>query len=357
MDISRMRPVRISPFASARVMADHFSTVDEETGFKDLNVDSRDLTMSAGALCLYAATLLSQVHENRTEEIEFEASEREQALKEQIKLNPKYASFSEEQFATMAHNLILKDIRNSFAHGNFEIDYDVYSKRLNFVLKPVRKDFVVDKPIIISKEALMDINRKQLSRKAGPYARMSPEQLMGKVKSSYGQQLKDFLLMSDMLRLAENYLNTKLKHYERFKPSKGKYLFDYYPLLVSQITYEQNDYYNLFNRDSNVFKQIAYIRNSMVHGGYDVSIVFDQKTEPTISHQNRDDVETESLSKIIIMLRIIREKKWIIDFIRNERGTDKYTQSLVDELKKVFDNLFVYNGYEQDDWSEALQNK
>ena len=95
----------------------------------------------------------------------------------------------------------------------------------------------------------------------------------------------------------------------------------------------------------------------MVHGGYDDSIVFDQKTEPTISQQNRDDVETESLSKIVIMLRIIREKKWIIDFIRNERGTDKYTQSLVEELKKVFDNLFVYNGYEQDDWSEALQNK
>lgn len=54
-------------------MVDHFPTVDEETGFKELNVDSSDLTMSAGALCLYAATLLSQVHENRTEEIEFEA--------------------------------------------------------------------------------------------------------------------------------------------------------------------------------------------------------------------------------------------------------------------------------------------
>ena len=50
MDISRMRPVRISPFASARVMADHFPTVDEETGFKNLNVDSSDLTMSVVAL-------------------------------------------------------------------------------------------------------------------------------------------------------------------------------------------------------------------------------------------------------------------------------------------------------------------
>ena len=29
---------------------------------------------------------------------------------------------------------ILQDIRNCFAHGNFKISYDIYSKKLHFVL-------------------------------------------------------------------------------------------------------------------------------------------------------------------------------------------------------------------------------
>lgn len=356
MDIRIMRPARISPFASARVMIDHFPTSENEVMFKDLDADCRELAMDAGALCLYAATLLTMVHENRTADIKYEASDREQELKEMIKSSPKYANFTDEQASTMAHNLIIKDIRNSFAHGNFEIDYDVYSKRLNFVLKPQRKDFIVDEPIIISKEALFDINRQQLKRKAMPYTFLTTEQFSYKVKSSHGEQVKDFLLAADMLRFAENYLNPKLKHYERFKNPENRALINYYALLVSQMTYEQNDYYKLFNRDSNVFAKIAHIRNSMAHSGYDVSIVFGKKIEPTVSHQDRADIETEPLSKIVTMLKIIRENKWLIEYIKRNKDNDEYIQKLIGDLKTVFDELFVYGGYEQGDLEELTKN-
>ena len=118
---------------------------------------------------------------------------------------------------------------------------------------------------------LFNVNRKELRRKATPYALMTPGQLMNNVRTSHGEQVKNFLLMSDMLRFSENYLNTKLKHYKKFKPAEKSYTVDYYALLISQLTYEQNDYYNLFNEDSNVFKQIAYMRNVMVHGGYELA--------------------------------------------------------------------------------------
>ena len=343
MDISKMRPVRISQFASAKVMVDHFPTIDAEAMFNEFDLDLRDLSMNAGALCLYAATLLGQVHENMTEEIEFESTEREQELRSLIKLNPKYSSFSEEQVSQMAHNLILKDIRNSFAHGNFEIDYDVYSKRLNYVLKPHRKDFVVDKPIIISREALLKVNRQELRHKATPYKLMSPNQLLESMLTNHGEQVKNFLLMSDILRMAENYLDTKLKHYEKFKPAERCYTVDYYALLVSQLTYEQNDYYNLFNKDSNIFKQIAYMRNTMVHGGYELEYDFYAKTPPEITYTDRDNVKTETLGKTVATLRVLRECKWMIDFFKNKQGTDKYTQSVVENAKMAFDKLFIYD--------------
>lgn len=356
MNISVMRPARISPFASARVMVDHFPATESEVMFKDMNADSRELAMDAGALCLYAATLLTQVHEDRVEDIKYEASEREQVLKEMIKSKPKYEHFTDEQVCTMVHNMILKDIRNSFAHGNFEIDYDVYSKRLNYILKPQRKDFVVDKPIIISKQDLFDINRQQLKRKAMPYTFLTTEQFSYKVKSSHGEQVKDFLLAADMLRFAENYLNPKLKHYEKFKNPENRSTINYYALLVSQMTYEQNDYYKLFDRDSNVFAKIAHIRNSMAHGGYNVNIVFDKKSEPTVSYQDRTDIETEPLSKIVTMLKIIREDKWLIEYIKRNKDNDEYTQKLIGDLKTVFDELFVYGGYEQGDLEELTKN-
>jgi hypothetical protein len=177
------------------------------------------------------------VYENETGSIEYEAEERKQELKQIIKSKPKYAKFSDEQIDTMVKELILKDIRNSFAHGNFEIDYDVYSKRLNFVLKPVRKDFVVDKPIVISKEELFKLNQSYINKRVRPYKYFTEEQLESKVRTNMGEPLKDFLLADDMIKLAANYLDTKLKHYQKFKPEQGKYLFNYYPLLVSQITY------------------------------------------------------------------------------------------------------------------------
>ena len=252
--------------------------------------------------------------------------------------------------------MILKDIRNSFAHGNFEIDYDVYSKRLNYILKPQRKDFVVDKPIIISKQDLFDINRQQLKRKAMPYALMSREQFTSKVKSSHGEQIKEFLLAADMLRFAENYLNPKLKHYEKFKNPENRATINYYALLVGQMTYEQNDYYNLFGRDSNVFTKIAHIRNSMAHGWYNINLKLNKRIEPTVDHQDRNDHETEPLSKIVTMLKIIREDKWLIEYVKRNKNNDAYAQKLIGDLKTVFDALFVYGGYEQGNLEELTKN-
>ena len=121
MDISKMNVIRIAPYASSKVIYDHFPDIEEEQMFKDADADSKELNISAGALCLYAATLLTKIHENEPENIKCDYKEREQSLKEAIKSKPKFSSLTEEELTSMAHNLILKDIRNSFAHGNFDL--------------------------------------------------------------------------------------------------------------------------------------------------------------------------------------------------------------------------------------------
>ena len=343
MDISKMRLVRISPYASDKVMFDHFPTIENEQMLIDANADSRDTAMSAGALCLYASTLLFKIHENAPEKIKSEHTERELALREMIKSKPKFGALSEEQVSTMAHNLILKDIRNSFAHGNFEISYDVYTKKLYYVLWPRRKDFVVEKPIIISKQALMDVNREYVGNLGIKYHLMTPELFDYRVRNQFGSELKQFILPVDMLRLAENYLDGKMKHYNKYKPTENRYLALYYPLLVSQLTYEQDDYYNMFERDSSIFEKIAHIRNAISHDGFE----FDNKTFD-ITHTDRDNVQTDSLYRSVRMLKLIRDQKNLVFYTKNMNFTEEHTKQLIEDIKKFFDALDCSGFCEQD---------
>ncbi len=343
MDFSKMRLVKISPFASAKVMFDHFPEMQEnERMFLDADVDSREVAIHAGALCLYAATLLTKIHENNPESIECECSEREAEFKTLIKAAPRFSHLTDEEVSTMAHNLILKDIRNSFAHGNFEISFDIYSKRLHFVLQPRRKDFVSDKPIIISKEALLKVNRNYTGKMGLRYMFLKPEQFDEKVAAQFGTELKNFILPIDMLRLAENYLDTKKKYYEKYKPTEDRYVPLYYPLLVSQITYEQDNYYNMFNKDSNIFAKIAHIRNSIAHDGF----AFDNKTFD-ITHTDRDVESTAPLLKSVRMLKLVRDHKSLVHLMKETYGLSS-DEHLISGIKQFFDSLFVDGGYEEE---------
>lgn len=343
MDFNKMKLVRISPYASAKVMFDHFPTIENEQMFIDAQADSKEVGMHAGALCLYAATLLTKVHETEPQNIACECSEREASLREMIKATPKFASLSEEEVSTMAHNLILRDIRNSFAHGNFEISCDIYTKKLYYVLKPRRKDFVVDKPIIISKDALFAANRQYVGKLVGRYMFLDREQLQYKAKTEFGTELKEFVLPVDMLRLAENYLDGKQKHYQRYKPKTSRYLAMYYPLLVSQMTYEQDDYYNMFNKDSNIFDKIAHIRNAISHNGF----AFDNQTF-AVTHTDREESTTDPLEKSVRMLKLVRDHKNLVFFTDKFNFSEEAKQYLVDNIKTFFDCLFVHGGYEEE---------
>ena len=351
MDINQIRSERISPYASAKVMADHFPDIDNEQMFDDADVDSVELSMHAGALCLYAATLLTMVHEYAPESIECDLKPRENALFEAIRQTPKYDEFSDEQISTMAHNLALKDIRNSFAHGNFEINFDIYSKRLLFVLKPKRKDFVVDAPIVISKDSLFRANRDHLGKVAVKLSAGFNKNFKYDIDAHLGDNFRVLVLPADMLRLAENYLDKKIKSYEKYKPTENRYGPLYYPLLVSQMTYDQSDYYNMFNKDSSIFEKISHIRNAISHNG----IKFDNKTFD-VSHTDRNDVTVSTIEKSVHMLKLARDHKNLILYCEERDLSADGLQLLTNSVKEFFDTLFVQGGYEQEFPNSSVSN-
>jgi hypothetical protein len=299
--------------------------------------------MSAGALCLYAATLLTKVHETSPQNIQCEYESRENDLKATIKSHPRYSNLTEDQLSTMAHNLILRDIRNSIAHGNFEIDFNIHTKKLYYILRPRRKDFVVDTPIIISKDALFAANRQHVGKLSIKFILQSKEQIQNTAYNSFGNTLKDFVLPVDMLKLAENYLDVKLKHYNRYKPNENRYMALYYPLLATQMTYEQDDYYNMFEKDSNIFHKIALIRNSISHNEFS----FNNKTLD-ITHTDREKTTTDSLQKNVEMLKLIRDHKNLVIHTKKLGFDSSNSQYLIDKIKCFFDSLFIHGAYEEE---------
>ena len=65
MDISKLRPVRISPSAREKVMLDFYPELGSSAGvfYADKTFDDRSQAMHAGALCLYATMLITKIHE------------------------------------------------------------------------------------------------------------------------------------------------------------------------------------------------------------------------------------------------------------------------------------------------------
>lgn len=329
MDITKLCPVRISPSAKDKIIKEFFPSVTLDE-FEDPNITTRESNIHAGALALYSATLITKVYETNANDIERESSAREAELSQLIKANPKYAHYSDEEVSNKVKELIIKDIRNCFAHGNFEISYDIHTKKLYYVLQSKRKDFVSDKPIVISKNALLKVNKKFIEPLGRSLSKLSPSELSSRACTHLNMDLKRLIIPVEMLKLAEHFLNLKTLN----NMNQSKYALIHYVLLASKITYEQNDYYEMFGKDSNIFQAISHIRNSIAHDGF--SFI---NGISTIQHQDRANLTTDSIEKNVSILYIADIQKSLINSVKKNNHSEHAINDLKEELKKIFTTI------------------
>ena len=337
MDISRLHPIKISTHAKGKVMHDFFPDLSCEedllstpTFYKDKAAD-----IHAGILCLYATTLITQVYETDPFLLEPYYEQRAKSLKNIIKTHPKFKNLTDTETSKFVNNLIAKDIRNCFAHGNFDISYDIHTKKVFFVLRPQGKTFACNEPIIISKNTLINANKKFLSDMGTKYLFSSKIMLQNILKNNLNDTLKSFILPTQMMKLTDYYLGGNKA------PTKANVLLDQkmyclieYALSSTKITYEQDDYYNLFGVDSNIFNAISLIRNSLAHNNYS----FDDLAKK-INYVDKDRTLTESIEKTAIKLVIIDTQKQILKNLQDS-GNIKHIQDLADRFKEIFGFFF-----------------
>ena len=346
MDITKLRPEKMSPYAEEKIITDFFPDCAIDNYLTNDDLSSTEMEIHAGAFCLYAATLMTKVFENNPESISYDATDRENALKEEIKKHAKFSSLTDEEITTMAKNMIIKDIRNCFAHGNFEISFDKYTKKVNYVLKPRRKDFVVDKPIVISKQALLDVNKKHIEKIASKI--ISFDFNDNNKPLNLSESMKKLILPTELLKMSEYYLNNnRKKSRQKLEIDKKKYSLIHYILMVTKITYEQDDYYNIFGKDSKMFEKIAHIRNSIAHDGYSFANLVED-----ISYDDRDKNLYETVQKSLVSLKIANDQKSLIMRMLNNGYSEESVSSLTYKLEKFFEVMFCGVKYSSEDFFE-----
>lgn len=345
MDINKLRPIKISPNAKGKVICDFYPDFAEEEITRDDNLNEKAKELHAGAFCLYAATLATKIYETNPEKIDAEYTDRYHELISLIKTSPKHSSLTDNEISNMAKQMIIKDIRNSFAHGNFEISYDVYTKKLYFVLQPKRKDYISNKPIVISKDALYKLNKNFVENIANKVSYLGRENFRRSFSNNLSSRLKDLMLPVEMLKLVDHYLYPETRRVEKYNPNPKRILFIQYILNVTKITYEQDDYYKIFGKDSNIFEKIAIIRNAVAHNNFTFT---DDATN--IKYDDRSKTLAEPLIKTLSSLKIANsQKELIMDSIYKNDCSQETLQDMADVLNTVFNKLFV-----EMDWEEVI---
>jgi len=352
MDTSKLKPVKISPYTRDRIIFDFYPE------FTDLEVDIqhtlpklsiKDAPLHAGALSLYATSLITKVFETDPLFLEPYYQEREQSYKTLIKSNPKHASLSDAEVATFAKNLIIKDIRNSFAHGQFDISYDVYTRKLYFVLRPNRKDFITPEPIVISKTSLIKANEKFLKEMAYKHRFNMNNMIYGMVDDRLNRSLKELILPTQMLKLAKHYLeNNSVPKQDVLYDPKLYHLIQY-TLLSASITYEQDDYYKIFGKSSNIFDTISLIRNTLAHDRYEFLDVARK-----VNYEDQNKSLSETIAESTTKLLIASSQKQAICALQ-----EKNPETSLDDIAKDFTDIFdfFFGGYFTfEELAEAYRN-
>ena len=283
-----------------------------------------NINKDAQALCLYAAILWTGVYKNNNIECDGEARKQDENARRLLRERNRYRNLNDEQFDFAIDNIISTEIRNCFAHGNFGIS-SLESGEDFFVLSPnpSRTIFESQQNIYVSFEnaynAVVDFIEEQ-SQNAAPEKRFQnidvPTMLLNLFFCVNGYEINDLGKIDG----------------ERFK-SLIKALE--ISLLCADFTWNQNTFYEDYGKESEIFKMITLLRNSVVHGTMQISS--DAKTI-YIDNAKSTDLRSHSENASNFLMKIL-----VADMEKDITGIGKEADSpaMIEESKKIVQDGFL----------------
>lgn len=147
------------------------------------------------------------------------------------------------------------------------------------------------------------------------------------------------MLSTELMKLADYYLEKDSQRDLKSKIKCERMKLIQYILLVSQITYEQDDYYQIFGKNSNIFNKFAIVRNANAHN----NLIFGNLAK-RITYTDRDKTLDESFRKSITSLLIANQLKTDILPLVKEGKNLEGVEDLKNQLSQAFDYFFTEGG-------------
>lgn len=332
IDISKLKVKRIAENTQLGIIDDFFSfdeyDIDIEEQLDAINYE--EFPYNARAFCLYAALLMTKQHETSPELFDAHYTERKQEVIACLLQKPKYAHYTAEQLDAKAEEIIMKEIRNCFAHGNFGISFIKGTKKLFFVLTPDKFETVSNNPIVVSAENVSRILHTFVADNSFRYER-SLNYVLNRLDLKLDDALKELMLPLQMLKIADYYEdNCKVRKSDVLYSDKI-YTYLQYVLLSTKITYEQDDYYRTFGPDSDVFRTICLVRNALSHDGMNY-----ENMAKELSFTDRNRNEKYNLPIMASKLLIFDNQKRVLK--KNMQEPDM-TPEMIEKMKESFEHV------------------
>lgn len=373
-------PQRIFKFTRQLIIAD-FWPFEESKEFASLGslVKPKDFNLHATAMCLYALLLHTGYFE--------ENIDGEEKYKNEIKLHPKftrrkleayntlptrreYSGKSRKELDEIIEEITKRDIRNCFAHGNFEIRYKENVYDAEFVLSPTQSKIVSDEKIYVSFKMVYNCLAKLIHEKAQSVMKQDifkslekivnnkkegkpiDKELICKIeKESKGEMIKDIIIPVNLLDLTRYYAGQSFdqKILNGLKTGMNS-LYMANTFLATELTYNQSEYHRIFGKDSSVFKAVSLIRNSLAHNNTEFSADGEKQKLKNEYKNVSTEVENE-LGEISIKMEILEAQKKLRGYKPEAEeiiGDDFLTKetnynNLLNLLKESYRNTFGEN--------------
>ena len=97
---------------------------------------------------------------------------------------------------------------------------------------------------------------------------------------------------------------------------------------------KQNDYYNLFGRNSNIFNAISFIRNSIAHDNFEFV-----DNAHKVNYSDKDRTLSETIGESAVKLLVVDSQKQILCNLKSQHSNESIA-SLAEKFTEIFDFFF-----------------
>lgn len=222
------------------------------------------------ALCLYANLVTTKTLINKTADLKPKYLGNLDDAKNMLKQKGKYSNLNDDELKAKIEEINLIDTRNCFAHGSFTFTCPGMRqgspniKKGLFFLNPTHSSITCPHQLVISFQTVYDLVWQYMLDKTDSLLKNA--RFLSKTNLDIDKHIDEFVIPSSLQALVSPHFPPYMRHPMQktlSDPNFQSHLQN--TLSCAMFALNQNEFYEIFGADSEVFALVKVFRNSWIH--------------------------------------------------------------------------------------------